>query len=176
MSKESLGFSSWRKTPQLKINVIHAMSKKNIHLPLSFHHMQGKWFAQSCIAHQFGYSKSVSVSWPNILLQLLAQYHFQSAALWLQAVGSGPRGWLYWPALMRRRHHGLLLGASVAILPVPSAAGAEDGVTGRAGHSGGVALGALLHITHSLTFKHRAPGFTGVKLHSCGEEKNGWGT
>lgn len=54
----------------------------------------------------------------------------------------------------------------MAVLPGPSAPGAEDGVTGLAGHSGGLALSARLHTAHRLAFNHRAPGFTGVQLHS----------
>lgn len=72
------------------------------------------------------------------------------------------------PAFMRGggRQHGLALRAGVAILPGPSAPGAEDSVTGRARHGGWLALGAQLHTAHRLAFKHRAPGFAGVQLHS----------
>lgn len=80
-----------------------------------------------------------------------------------------------WPAFMRGRgcYHGLALRAGVAVLPGPSAARAEDGVAGRAGHGGGSALCARLHAAYSLAFKHRAPGFTGVQFHSCGRIRRG---
>lgn len=59
----------------------------------------------------------------------------------------------------------------MAVLPRPSAPGAEDGVTGQARHGGGPALGARLQAAHRLAFKHRAPGFTGVQLHSCRKKR-----
>lgn len=54
----------------------------------------------------------------------------------------------------------------VAVLPGGSAAGAEDGVAGRAGHGRGATLRALLHAAHRLAFKHRTPGLIRVHLHS----------
>lgn len=78
-----------------------------------------------------------------------------------------------WPVFRRGRgwHHGLVLGADMAILPGPSAPGAEDVVTSRARHSGGLALCVWLQTTHRLALEHRAPGFTGVQLHSCRQSK-----
>lgn len=79
----------------------------------------------------------------------------------------------YWPAFMREQawHHQLALGAGMAFLPGSSAPGAEGGVASRAGHDRGLALGVGLHIAHCLAFKHRAPGFTGVELHSCRKQR-----
>lgn len=78
-----------------------------------------------------------------------------------------------WPVSRRVRgwHHGLMLGADMAVLPGSSAPRAEDVVTSGAGHSGGLALGARLQTAHRLAIEHRAPGFTGVQLHSCRESK-----
>lgn len=78
-----------------------------------------------------------------------------------------------WPVSRRVRgwHHGLVLGADMAVLPGPPAPRAEDVVTSRARHSGGFALGALPQAAHCLALKHRAPGFTGIQLHSCRESK-----
>lgn len=78
-----------------------------------------------------------------------------------------------WPAFMRRWgwHHGLAFGAGMAVLPGPSAPRAEDGVTGQAGHSRGLAFSAGLHTAHRLAFKHWAPGFSGVQLYSCRRQK-----
>lgn len=64
----------------------------------------------------------------------------------------------------RGENNGLVLGAGVAILPGPPAAGAEDGMARRAGHGGRSALHGWLHVTHGLTFNHWTPGFTGVQL------------
>lgn len=78
-----------------------------------------------------------------------------------------------WPIFRRVRgwHHGLVLGADMAVLPGPSAPRAEDVVTGHARHSGGLALGARLQTAHRLALTHWAPGFTGVQLHSCRQSK-----
>lgn len=79
----------------------------------------------------------------------------------------------YWPVCVRRRgrHHGLVLGADVAVRPDPSAAGAENIAASGARHSGGLALGARLQAAHCLALQHRAPGLAGVQLHSCRESK-----
>lgn len=76
-------------------------------------------------------------------------------------ISRGVQGW----------HHGLVLGTDMAVLPGPSAPRAEDVVTSRARHSGGLALGARLQTAHRLALEHRAPGFTGVQHHSCRESK-----
>lgn len=97
-------------------------------------------------------------------------HHSISFKVQLRLCGCGCRRWAAdWPAFMREWgwHHGLALWAGMAILPRPSAPGAEDGVAGRAWCSGGLALSARLQVAHRLTFKHRAPGFAGVQLHSC---------
>lgn len=64
-----------------------------------------------------------------------------------------------------------MLRADVAVHPDPPAAGAENTVAGGARHSGGLALGAGLQTAHCLALQHRAPGLTGVQLHSCKETK-----